>query len=391
MTRARFYSVSLLTAALILLVVLIPVNAGAQAAAPGAPTIDTATVRAGWLPVEWSAPSGDGGSAVTAYDMRRIETDAADKADAKRTDAIIRGFGAPDLTAQLLNEHGAVLAQNNDGNLAPRSEGFVIRRTLNAGTYSLSVSSHQGITSGGYTVYVTEAGNPGSAISGAQAITLEDAAGGNITSTGDADYFSITVDETTYVQIWAAPNDSGTDVDAQLLDDSETAVDADYANNFDSNFANVFSFGIAHQLDAGTYYVKVTGSGSSTGRYTIIALEDLAFSKVAEDCKDISRGGIADTWYGCQWHLQDDGLFGSGSTGDINVEGVWSGGNLGEGIHVKDPTQGQQLPDHLVVGGYPAGAIPRSLSRSVRMLDAGLSLRSRSNPGIHQRGRPGLT
>ena len=274
------------------------------------------------------------GGSVSGLISPPDETDSFELELEERTDVIIRGFGAPDLTAQLLNEHGAVLAQNNDGNLAPRSEGFVIRRTLNAGTYSLSVSSHQGITAGGYTVYVTEAGNPGSAISGAQAITLEDAAGGNITSTGDADYFSITVDETTYVQIWAAPNDSGTDVDAQLLDDSETAVDADYANNFDSNFANVFSFGIAHQLDAGTYYVKVTGSGSSTGRYTIIALEDLAFSKVAEDCKDISRGGIADTWYGCQWHLQDDGLFGSGSTGDINVEGVWSGGNLGEGIHV---------------------------------------------------------
>ncbi len=262
------------------------------------------------------------------------ETDSYDLELTERTNVIIRGFGAPDLTARLLNERGSVLVQNNDGNLPPKVKGFVIHHTLDAGAYELQVSSHRGITSGWYQVYATDAGNPGSTAGDAQAITLDDAVGGNITSTGDADYFSITVDDTTYVQIWAAPNTSGTDVDAELLDASETAVDPDFTIDFAGHFKRIVSFGIAHKLDAGTYYLKVTGDGGSTGKYTVLAMEDFGFSNLVEACEDVSGGGIADTWYGCQWHLQDDGLFGSGSTEDINVERVWSGGNLGAGITV---------------------------------------------------------
>lgn len=274
-----------------------------------------------------------GGSASGLIDPPN-ETDSYEFELAARTDVIIRGWGAPDVTARLLNQHGAAVAQNNDGNLPPRANGFVIRRTLDAGTYSLQVSSNLGVTSGGYTVYATDAGDPGASAATAQAITLGDAVGGNITSTGDADYFSITVDETTYVQIWAAPNNASTDVDAELLNSSETAVNADFYGDFTGNFARVFSFGMAHKLDAGSHYLKVTGDGSSTGKYTVLATEDHAYATVVEDCEDVSRGSISDAWYGCQWHLQDDGLFGSGSTEDINVEGVWSGGNLGAGITV---------------------------------------------------------
>ena len=252
----------------------------------------------------------------------------------ERTDVILRAIGTLNTTGELLDENDVVLASNNDGNLFPKTDGFLIRRTLDAGTYSLKVSSHRGVSSGGYTVLATDAGNPGNAATDAQALTFDDAAGGNITSTSDADYFSITVDDTTYVQIWAAPNDSGADVDAGLLDSSETAVDADFAVDFSGHFKNIIGFGIAHKLDAGTHYVKVTGDGNSTGRYTIVAVEEVFFAMLVEDCKDISRGGISDVWYGCQWHLQDDGMFGAGSINDINVEGVWSGGNLGAGIHV---------------------------------------------------------
>ena len=247
------------------------------------------------------------------------ETDSYDLELTERKDVIIRGFGGFDVAARLLNEHGAVLAHNNDGNLPPKPEGFLIRRTLDAGAYELEVSSHLGISSGWYRVYAADAGNPGSTAATAQAITFENAVGCNITSTSDADYFSITVEDTTQVQIWAAPNDSRTDVDAEFLDDGENTVDTDFAVDFAGNRATVFSFGIAHELDAGTHYLKVTGDGNSTGRYTVIVLDDWGFERLVDTCQDVSRAGISDTWYGCQWHLHDDGLSGSGSTEDINV------------------------------------------------------------------------
>ena len=42
----------------------------------------------------------------------------------------------------------------------------------------------------------------------------------------------------------------------------------------------------------------------------------------------------SDPWYGCQWHLKNTGQFPGGAMQDINVEPVWSGGNMGSGIKV---------------------------------------------------------
>ena len=84
MTGARLSLVRLLAAAFFaLLCLLTPLDVGAQANLPGAPVIDKVTARAGWLLVEWSAPTSDGGSLITAYDVRSIETGASatDKAD----------------------------------------------------------------------------------------------------------------------------------------------------------------------------------------------------------------------------------------------------------------------------------------------------------------------
>ena len=46
-----------------------------------APTIDLITPGDGTLAVSWSAPSEDGGSAITSYEVRYIRSDALDKAD----------------------------------------------------------------------------------------------------------------------------------------------------------------------------------------------------------------------------------------------------------------------------------------------------------------------
>ena len=52
---------------------------------PGAPTVDTVTPGDGTLTVAWTAPSDPGNSAITAYDLRHIRTDAPDKTDANWT------------------------------------------------------------------------------------------------------------------------------------------------------------------------------------------------------------------------------------------------------------------------------------------------------------------
>ena len=65
--------------------------------APGAPTISTVTPGVGFLTVTWSAPGGPAGPAVSAYDLRHIESAAGDKSDANWTvvdDAWTAGSGA---------------------------------------------------------------------------------------------------------------------------------------------------------------------------------------------------------------------------------------------------------------------------------------------------------
>ena len=52
---------------------------------PGPPTLDSVTGGAGTLAVAWTAPSQTAGLKLTAYDLRYIESDAPDKADANWT------------------------------------------------------------------------------------------------------------------------------------------------------------------------------------------------------------------------------------------------------------------------------------------------------------------
>ena len=60
-------------------------TAGTTPQVPGAPTIDRATSDGAEAYIRWSAPADDGGADVTGYDLRRIRSDAADKADGNWT------------------------------------------------------------------------------------------------------------------------------------------------------------------------------------------------------------------------------------------------------------------------------------------------------------------
>ena len=56
-----------------------------SASLPGAPTIGTVTPGVDLLFISWGAPSSDGGSAITVYDLRHIETTADETVDSNWT------------------------------------------------------------------------------------------------------------------------------------------------------------------------------------------------------------------------------------------------------------------------------------------------------------------
>ena len=80
-TRFLFYTWIVVAMCTLICVLVSSKYAWAQSSVPGAPSIDSVVEENRTLTVSWSAPSSTGGSEITAYDLRRIETSATDKSD----------------------------------------------------------------------------------------------------------------------------------------------------------------------------------------------------------------------------------------------------------------------------------------------------------------------
>ena len=242
------------------------------------------------------------------------------------TEVAIRASGYPDTVGELQRSNGTVIASNDDGYLPGGRTNFLIRESLSAGTYYVKVSSFDGRSDGPYSVYAAAITEPGSAIADAQPLTLGGTAGGNIEPAGDEDYFSLTLTETTYVIIGGVSE--VTNISGGLTDENDLRAPVDSIH-----FDDLFIF--EGRLDAGTYYLKVTGKDATdTGRYTVRAIVEGGYTYFVNRCSNISRSaGINDPLYGCQWHLNNDDQFRNGAGQDIRVEEVWPT-YTGSGINV---------------------------------------------------------
>ena len=242
------------------------------------------------------------------------------------TEIAIRASGFPDTVGELQRSNGTVIASNDDGYLPGGRRNFLIRESLQSGTYYVKVSSFAERSDGPYSVYAAAITEPGSAIADAQPLTLGDMAGGNIEPAGDVDYFSLTLAETTYVTIGGVSE--VTNISGGLTDENDLQAPLDSIH-----FDDLFIF--EGRLDAGTYYLKVTGKDATdTGRYTVRAIVEASYTLFLDRCSNISRSaGINDPLYGCQWHLNNDNQFRDGAGEDIRVEEVWPT-YTGSGINV---------------------------------------------------------
>ena len=231
------------------------------------------------------------------------------------TEVAIRASGFPDTVGELQRSNGTVIASNDDGYLPGNRRNFVIRENLAAGVYYVKVSSFDERSDGPYSVYAAAITEPGSAIADAQPLTLGGTAGGIIDPAGDEDYFSLTLEETTYVIIGGVSK--VTNISAALTDENDLAAPVNPVHSDDTFF-------FQGRLGAGTYYLKVTGKDASdTGRYTVRAIAEGSYTYFVDRCSNISRSaGINDPLYGCQWHLNNDDQFRNSAEQDIRVEEV---------------------------------------------------------------------
>ena len=242
------------------------------------------------------------------------------------TEVAIRSSGFPDTVGELQRSNGTVIASNDDGYLPGNRRNFLIRESLQRGTYYVKVRSYDERSDGPYSVYAEAIREPGSAIADPQPLTLGGTAGGIIDPAGDEDYFSLTLDETTYVIIGGVSQ--VINISGDLTDENDLAAPIDSVH-FDDRF--IFE----GRLDAGTHYLKVTGKdGTETGRYTVRAIVEGSLTYFINRCSNITTSSsINDPLYGCQWHLSNDDQFRNSAGQDIRVEEVWST-YTGSGINV---------------------------------------------------------
>ena len=197
------------------------------------------------------------------------------------TEVAIRASGFPDTVGELQRSNGTLIAYNDDGYLPGNRRNFLIRESLNAGVYYVKVRSFAERSDGPYSVFATAITEPGSAIADAQPLTLGGTAGGYIDPAGDVDYFSLTLEEATYVIIGSASED--VDTDGTLLDDNGNPIQGDKFDSDDGFYLQI-------RLNAGTYYVKVAGNeATDTGIYTFRATEDSSQALIINRCSNIPR------------------------------------------------------------------------------------------------------
>ena len=242
------------------------------------------------------------------------------------TEVAIRASGFPDTVGELQRSNGTVIASNDDGYLPGGRRNFLIRESLAAGVYYVKVSSFDERSDGPYSVYAAAITEPGSVVADAQPLTLGGTAGGIIDPAGDEDYFSLTLEETTYVNIGGVSD--VTNISGGLTDENDLQAPVDSIH-----FDDLFIF--EGRLDAGTYYLKVTGKDATdTGRYTVRAIVEGSYTFFVDRCSNIpTSSSINDPLYGCQWHLNNTGQFRNGAGQDIRVEEVWPT-YTGSGINV---------------------------------------------------------
>ena len=261
------------------------------------------------------------------------------------TDVWVMAYGDLDTFGELYGQGQNPIATYDDSDFVGNETGFMFRRQLQAGTYYIGVTGFFADDIGPYTLHVRTATEPGSTTATAAPLTLRVPETGRISSASDRDYFSLTLAEDTYVFIYALTFGSALPLTPTIRNDQGTRIPMHvipHANWAEQGMSEI-SFSVWGKIEAGTYQVSIGSAGGSTGTYLLDPLVS-TYGRMLEECTALTTPQ-SDPWYGCQWHLNNTGQFDGGARQDINVESVWSGGNMGEGINVAVVDDGLEF-DH---------------------------------------------
>ena len=234
---------------------------GAPSAGSAAtPTIDSVRSEDTALNVSWSAPTTPPAT-TTAYDVRHILSSASDKADGNWT-VTDNAWTSGTLT-------------------------YTITGLVNGVGYDVQVRA---VSSNGDGAWSTTAiGQPadfGSTLETAGTLPFDSPVQGDINVAGDVDFLRLDVSATTGVLLYTTGD---TDTVGQLLDDTGEVLRSNDDYFFGQGNLNFF---IGGSLDAGVYYLRISGWSDRTGSYVLWA-EEVDDSTNTSDAVPLSLGGSA--------------------------------------------------------------------------------------------------
>ena len=305
------------------------------------------------IPDYFGAAASASPGLVTAGRVGRFDSDYYKLEFSERTDFYVVVFSGHSTSGQLFDASETLLAESREYYLQDElflssfslinDRGFMLRGTGRAGTYYIEVRSTSNNDRGSYVMQVGEAPNPGRTLGTATPILPGAGAPGRIAPASDADYFSISFDEDTAATVVAAtvgylmPYQEMADLEITVYDEQNTPLDfhsIPHSAWEDRGLGYVagHAFGL---FEAGkTYKIRVRANAGERAAYFLLFRSEEAYTSFATQCSALTADDAIDTFYGCQWHLNNTGQFPGGAIHDINVEEVWQAGNTGAGVSI---------------------------------------------------------
>ena len=246
-----------------------------------------------------------------------------------------------DLRAELLTDNDVQLEQNDNSDHLNITRDFMIRRSLDAGTYFLRVTHLYTSVQGTFRVHLRTVTEPGSTAATATALPLRTIKTGRIASATDQDFFQFTIGTRRHVIFYISSFAPYTTLDLTVFKgEEELSLFSVSQEQYGDYYPHIARFA-RNWLDAGTYTLRITAAeGVTEAAYIVEASTDEYYEAGAIRCAQITilqlagqTGDVVDPLFGCQWHLKNTKQLGAGPGFDINVEGVWES-TKGEGINV---------------------------------------------------------
>ncbi len=263
------------------------------------------------------------------------------------TDIWMITLGGADTNGELLNSSLSVLKSTDDGWLPFEPYGFMIRRSLGAGTYYIRVTGFNNpddddYSFGTYQLFLRTA-TAGSASSASPIdISFFKSHTGHVSTTRQNEYYRLSLAADTYLGIRLLNFGENFPLDLTITD-SDNVAQSFYRIPHSRWVARRSSRGSVSdqaflKLAAGDYTVKVSiPTAGSGGRYLLYSYASSNPLSQERTCTGRPTS-FSDPWFGCQWHLHNTGQF-SGTNGrqDINVIELWDDSDettMGGGITI---------------------------------------------------------